>query len=251
MTACSSIPFEIHPSLPKNFPKQLDFKEEDHLTCQSYEESYFEAQNAGLPYYVVVVVESLGNDLTKNFYHTYDRNQFETYRAKIKKECQPLYDPISRGLVMRAHCFAVKCFESDPENLFRPSDPSKGEIKLTSFPEPLHEVKDEMLKEALTAGNLQMRRTQYLLAQWIKSGDLFLYINPAEKRKEVLLWLWCSAKGSHQAVLSLFKECIAEPTLASPSYYNGLLLKTSQIKDPKLPRLEREAILEARCLLKN
>lgn len=248
MTACSFIPFEMPSRFPEDFPKQLNIKEEENFTCQSHEESFLEAQNAGLPYYVVVVVESLGKD-QKRFYHTYDRNQFEDYRAKITKQTQPLYDPVTCEPVMRVHYFAVKCFESDPENLFGPTDPSN--MKLTPFASPTPDVKNQMLKEALTAGNLQMRRTQYLLAEWIKSGDLFSFINPVEKRKEVLLWLWCSAKDSHQAVLSLFKECMSDPTLAlSIPCCNSLLLKTSQIKDPKLPRIEREAILEARLLVK-
>ena len=156
----------------------------------------------------------------------------------------------------KIHYFAVKCFESDSKNLFRPIDLSKpANIKLTPFYPSQNAALNTMLRDALNVNlasneyKQQMRRTQCLLAE--QSEVLFPKVTVAEKKMEKMLWLWCSAIGSHRGVVNLFKECIVDPALrSSADYYKNLLLNTSKTSDPKLPRPEREAILEAKTLVK-
>lgn len=252
----SHFTFDLDSSYPDGFPKKLDLQEEDHLSGESYEESYRGSQAAFVPYFAVVVVESQGEDKDQTkFYHTYDLTYFATWTDNITKLQRPLTDPVTGQRVTKIHYFAIKCFESDSRNLFRPIDLSKSaNIKLTPFHPSQNAVVNTMLRDALNVNlvakenNLQRRRTQYLLAEQL--GALFPTLTSAEKKIEKRLWLWCSAKGSHQGVVNLFKDYIGDATLKSSPYCDDLLLKTSQISDTNLPRQERNAILEAKSLAK-
>lgn len=262
-----SFSFEIDATYPKNFPAELDLAEDDPLTYQTYKDAYLAAQKAGIPYYVLAVTESAKvanadqKDALITYYHTYDMIHFDNYLAERRKAKQPLEDPISCETITRIHYFAVKCFGVDAENLFRPLALDDHQIKLRPFSLPAHPVTLAMLKESLDSEILlqdpdkkiqQARRAQHLIADLIKKGAVFPDLPSEERKVEALHWLWCSAKGSHHAIVKLFKECEQAQQYATAKIsFLMQLVQTSIIVNPKLPRLERAAIQEARKLIAN
>ena len=262
-----SFSFELDAKYPANFPAELDLAEDDPLSFQTYGDAYQAAQKARIPYYVVAVAESTkGSDLNQKdalttYYHTYDMTHFGNYLAERRKTNQPLLDPVSRETITRIHYFSVKCFGSDAENLFCPLALDDHQIKLRPFSLPSHPVALAMLRESLDSEILldeadkkiqQARRMQYLIADYIKKGAVFPDLPSEERNEEALYWLWCSAKGSHRAVVRLYKECQQLQKFAAAKVsFLMQLVQTSVTVNPKLPHLERAAIQEARKLIAN
>lgn len=275
----TSFGFAIDKTYPTNFPKALDFEEDDHLSFQTPLEAFKAAQKEKIPYFAVVVVESTAKsddeeNEAKKYYHVYDMSFFETYRTneearilakskleegkKIEPEDLIFTDPVSREKVTKIHYFAVKCFEPDVNLLFRPTDPTEKPINLEPFSPLPQEVTNKMFKDALNVNlslkgddkaKSQMRRIQYILADFIKKGSIFADLK--DKKQETLLWLWCSAHGSHRGVVNLFHEYAAQQEKAiEHPVIQEFMLKTKESWNSQLPRQEREAIQEAIRLLK-
>lgn len=248
-----NIPLIINPfQYPQGFPTHLDLSEEDPISYQNYDAAYLAAQNAGIPYYCVTVAESIDEATAVTYYHTFDTLQLDTYLTKLNEQQKPLIDPVNRQRITRVFHFALSCFDADSATLFRPTALPSDQIKVIPFAPLLKVAVKTMLNKALNYEHVkataalkqEVRRMQYLIADLIQEGLLFPQLRIDERRQEKLKWLWCGAQDSIHAAVALFmcSGCC--------SYTDDLLRKVSLTSDPKLPRVEREAIQEAKRLVK-
>jgi len=257
--------FEVPETFPASFPRQLDPSEEDALSYQDYADGFKQAQEACIPYYAVVIVESNGmqqkgdENVSTTYYHVYDMAHFETYRNNCIKRDVVLNDPVSRVKIVKVYHFAIKCFEEDPSALFKPADSEDKSLCFKQFSPPRDPVLSSMLKDALNpniqemgsqADKQKMRREQFLLAQQILNNGILSEVASNKKSEESLLWLWCSAKGSKRSVVDLAKRCLQDPPFTvCREYPLKLLSDAASSWDANLPRMDREACAEAKRLL--
>lgn len=249
-----SLQFNVGPEYPVNFPRNIVIKETDALSCSSFEESFKAAQEAYLPYYSVAVVES-GNNNDESFYQVYDT----AYFSRLSQE----KDAITRRTIRQVHYFAIKCFEFDKELICRPVDLEKiDKISLNPFRTSHNSVINTMLLDSTNANifetvrvaeQAQVRRTQYLIADLIKKGQLFSNLKPMEREKEVLQWLWCSAKGSYRGLVNLAQECLAHANIIPHAEKKAVQLLTDKLSAPplkgSLTMQENVAFVDAMALL--
>jgi len=262
MDTFSSFQFLLDNTYPPKFPRTLNLDDDDPLSFQTYHESYTNAQDARVPYYAVVVVESSrplqqdNNPSIETFYQTYDMSG---YLANAASNLKQSTCPVSGQAIKKIHLFVVRCFEADPAQLFKPINPTIKQMKLQPVPTPSNPVTHRLFQDALniiespTADQLErMRQTQSQLIRLKISHALFPDLKGNARNEETRLWLWCNPIASHEGVVRLFEACVNEPTLAlSAAIYTDPLRLTSQLEPEKLTLLtEREAVLKAKVLVK-
>lgn len=247
-----SLKFNIGTHFPESFPRNIQITEIDALNCSSLQESFLAAQRAYIPYYTVSVVES-GNE-NERFYHVYDTAYLS--RTNQKK------DPITGRPIRKIHYFALKCFQLDKEKICRPVDLLREDVSLNYVLESSDDDINALLLDSTNANifetgapeqKIKGRRAQYIIADLIKKGEFFSQLQPPEKQKEILEWLWCAAQGSFKGLVLLVEECLSNKKMFSNIEGQVIALLKERLKAPfmaaGLTAHECDAYMKAQGLL--
>lgn len=244
----NSLDLNVPSSFSPEFPRRLPLFEEDSLAYQTYLELFQEAQEASLPYYNVVVVESTNKHKKKKYLHIYDGTYFFKHADNISKKKNKIIDPKTNRTVKRIHLFSIKCFKLDENNLFIPVNLFQEKPNIKYYP-----VKDLTVKlkkyldctnstidvaplkdENLALENKQLIRIfQHQIGSEILA-EQFLPELIAQKKEEALLWYWCSAKKSIEGAIkfgNLYKERSFNFSRLSKSKVNQMF--THLLNSPK------------------
>lgn len=217
------------------FPTTLDFSTSAFCSNLSFYEIFNRAQEHFLPYYSISIVETKGKKNSE--YSIYDTSIFaawyrEEQRMNEKQGMNTdILDPKTQSPIQKIHYFAMKCFEFDQDEICRKIDISKEKISFSSFDHSLcfkDPEKNMILKgflvdslnpfsfahdESSEENKMVARISQYYFATFLFNQDNQEYIFPEltgnERKKEIFRWLWCSAKGSNQALKELAITCLS------------------------------------------
>lgn len=232
-----TITFTVPADYPKEFPRSIDPSKPFSLSKLSLDKFFQEAQDSYVPYYSITVVES-GNNQEK-FYRVYDTSCFSRYIANNRESGEDPADPATKWPIQKIHYFAIQCFKFDEGDICKPIDLKNDSISIS--PLYLNDISKDielMLLDSINANIImdgskkdayQVRRTQYVISNLIKDGQLFSHLTDEQREQEVIQWLWCSSQGSYRSLLSLAKICLASSSIPQVQQKIAHLLS---LKDP-------------------
>jgi hypothetical protein len=93
------------------FSTIFNLEETEALTRASFAENYQQAQQAGLPCYLVVVVELNDPEEPESIYKCYDAVELNSYHEKCQDGNIKFTCPLTRLPIEKTHYFALDCFK--------------------------------------------------------------------------------------------------------------------------------------------
>ena len=205
---------DIDPAdVAQNFLQSIDPLAPLPVSLNSIPEFVKIIQEAYIPYACLTVVES-GNP-AERFYQAYESPYFTNFA--LTQTSEPT-DPTTGRPIKNIYYFAMKCFELDKNEIFKPIDLEKTEPSFFRLPIDCLEMKlktlilDGLNPYLSLSGTLQekykLRKIQYIVADLIKDESIFNDLHPVARSLETIQWLWSSSQGSYEGTVRLVEETI-------------------------------------------
>jgi hypothetical protein len=99
------------PKLNENFPKTIDLNENDIFTLDTFLNQYLQAQNNGLPYFLLSIAElTPASKDTPPVYKIFNSASLRSHKYQCLNKEQPFSCPLTRLPIQKIHYIALECF---------------------------------------------------------------------------------------------------------------------------------------------